>query len=422
MPGIAASAGAACHSDKQIISHVLQAMGVSTDHAIGTVRFSTGKFTSIDEIENSSEIIILAVKEISSSLVKIPEKNKTSGYKLTEFTHGLGCACKVGPELLEKIISQIPLSDDPRVLIDTRTSDDAAVYKINDETAVIQTVDFFTPVVDDPYDFGAVAASNALSDIYAMGGKPIFVLNIAGFPTSRLPGEVLESIIKGAASITAEAGIFILGGHTIENTEPIFGMAVTGTVHPEKILSNSNARPGDILILTKPIGTGIITTGIKKGQANDRMISETVALMKQLNKAASEVAARHPVNACTDITGFGLAGHLAAMIIASKVSAEINSSQVPIIPGTFDLLRLGLIPGGTKRNREYYDSLISWEPHINEDYRLIFSDAQTSGGLLFSVPEKAGKSLLEDLKNHGVNYAVIIGKILPESPRRIKFR
>lgn len=218
------------------------------------------------------------------------------------------------------------------MIIDIRTSDDAAVYKINNDTALIQTVDFFTPVVDDPFDFGAIAASNALSDIYAMGGKPLFALNIAGFPTKRLPREVLESIINGAGSICREAGIHILGGHTIENTEPIYGMAVTGMAHPDKILSNSNAQPGDVLILTKPIGTGIISTGIKKGQVSENILRHTINLMKQLNKTASEIAAGYPVNACTDITGFGLVGHLCEMITASKVAAEIYYDQVPVIP------------------------------------------------------------------------------------------
>lgn len=421
MTGIAASAGAACHSDKNIISHVLQAMGLTSEYAMGSVRFSTGKFTTTDEIEQSADIIIRAVRDISSSPVEKHDKITASGYKLTEFTHGLGCACKVGPDFLEKIIQQIPLTDDPRVLIDARTSDDAAVYKINSDTAIIQTVDFFTPVVDDPFDFGAIAASNALSDIYAMGGKPLFALNIAGFPTHRLPREVLESIMKGAGSITGEAGIYVLGGHTIENTEPIFGMVVTGIAHPQKILSNSNAQPGDVLILTKPLGTGIISTGIKKGQASDQVIHDAITLMKQLNKTASEIAANYTVNACTDITGYGLAGHLSEMIIASKVSAKLKYDQVPVIPGTFDLLRLGLLPGGSKRNREYYDTHIMWEPDISEDYRLVFCDAQTSGGLLFSVPEKVSKSFLFDLKKHGLNHAVIIGIITPDSPCRIMF-
>ena len=421
IPGIAASAGAACHSDKYVISHVLQAMGLSSEYAMGAVRFSTGKFTTPDEIERSTDIIIRAISEISSAQLETHDKIKTSGFKLTEYTHGLGCACKVGPEFLEKIIKQIPQTDDPRVLIDARTADDAAVYKMSDDTALIQTVDFFTPVVDDPFDFGAIAASNALSDIYAMGGKPVFALNIAGFPTKRLPQEVLESIMKGAGSIAAEAGIYILGGHTIENTEPIFGMAVTGIAHPKKILSNSNAQPGDILILTKPIGTGIISTGIKKGQANDQIIHDAVTLMKQLNKTASEVASNYPVNACTDITGFGLVGHLSEMITASKVSAEINYDKVPVIPGTFDLLRLGLSPGGSRKNREYYDNRVLWEPNISEDYRLVFCDSQTSGGLLFSIPEKVSKSFLNDLKKHGVQHAVIIGIITPDSSSRIMF-
>jgi cysteine desulfurase len=418
MPGIAASAGAACHSDRNIISHVLKAMGMPDDYAMSTVRFSTGRFTTIEEIESSAEIIVQTVSEITSSRNEKPEK-EVHRIRLTEFTHGLGCACKAGPDFLAKIIREIPHADDPRVLIDARNSDDAAVYKINDETAIIQTVDFFTPVVDDPFDFGAIAASNALSDIYAMGAKPLFALNIAGFPTNRLPGEILDSIIKGAASIATEAGIFILGGHTIENTEPIFGMAVTGIANPVKILTNSNAQPGDILILTKPLGTGIITTGIKKDQIEESMALEAIDLMKQLNKTSSEVASRYLVNACTDITGFGLAGHLIEMITASKVSAIVNYKQVPIIPGISNLIRLGLVPGGTKRNREYYNTWVTWESNISEDYRLVLYDAQTSGGLLFSVPETTAISFLDDLKKHGINHAVIIGNIIPESPSRI---
>ncbi len=421
MRGIAASAGAACHSGTNVISHVLKAMGVPNEYAMSAIRFSTGKFTTTEEIKRSAEIITGAVSAISSSLHKNHEKKPLQGIRLTEFTHGLGCACKAGPDFLAKILRGIPPADDPGVLIDARNSDDAAVYKINDETAIIQTVDFFTPVVDDPFDFGAIAASNALSDIYAMGAKPLFALNIAGFPINRLPDEILESIIKGAVYKASEAGIFILGGHTIENTEPVFGMAVTGTANPAKILSNSNARPGDVLILTKPIGTGIITTGIKKGQVYDRLASDAIAIMKQLNKISSEVASAYPVNACTDITGFGLAGHLVEMITASKVSVVINYKQVPVIEGTFDLLRMGLVPGGTKRNREYYNAWISWESHISEDWRLVLSDAQTSGGLLFSVPENSAIPFLDDLRKHSINQATIIGNIISESSSRIIF-
>lgn len=422
LPGIAASAGAACHSDKKIISHVLQAMNIPLEIAMGAVRFSTGKFSTVDEIQRSTDMITGVVTEIGSSSGTANVKTSSSSIRLTEYTHGLGCACKVNPEFLEKILKQIPIPDDPRVMIDTRTSDDAAVYKINEDTAIIQTVDFFTPVVDNPFDFGAIAASNALSDIYAMGGKPLFALNIVGFPVRRLPSEVLESIMNGAASIADEAGIHILGGHTIENTEPIYGMAVTGTAHPDKILSNSNAQPGDVLILTKPIGTGIISTGIKKGQVSNEIIQDAIRWMKKLNKTASEIAAAYPVNACTDITGFGLAGHLSEMIVASKVSAEINHNQVPVIPGTPDLLRSGMVPGGTKNNMKYYNKYILWEPNISENYKLILCDAQTSGGLLFSIPEKFSKTFLDDLKNHDQNQAGIIGIITQDRPSRILFQ
>lgn len=419
LPEIAASAGAACHSDKKIISHVLQAMGIPSEYARGAVRFSTGKMNTESEIDRSAEMIIHVVNDISSSSETVKASNEPSKIRLTEYTHGLGCACKIGAEFLAKILTQIPAVNDPRVLVDAHASDDAAVYKISDDTAIIQTVDFFTPVVDDPFEFGAIAAANALSDIYAMGGKPLFALNIVGFPVQRLHHEVLESILNGAGSIIREAGIHILGGHTIENSEPIFGMAVTGTAHPEKILTNGKSQPGDVLILTKPIGTGIISTGIKKRQANEKVIKAAISLMKQLNKTASEIASGYPVNACTDITGFGLTGHLSEMISASKVSAVIDYDRVPVIPGTLELLRMGLLPGGSRNNLEYYNQFIHWEPYINEDYRLILSDAQTSGGLLFSVPEKFSTAFLNDLKKNNHKYAGIIGNITRDTPGRI---
>jgi cysteine desulfurase NifS/selenium donor protein len=422
LPDIAASAGAACHSDKKIISHVLHAMDIPSENAMGAVRFSTGRFNTENEINKCAEMIIRVVAEISSSSVSMASTNDISKIRLTEYTHGLGCACKIGPEFLAKILKNIPVIKDPRVLIDTKNSDDAAVYKIDDHTALIQTVDFFTPVVDDPFDFGAIAASNALSDIYAMGGKPVFALNIVGFPVKRLPQKVLESILDGAGSIIREAGIHILGGHTIENSEPIFGMSVTGVAHPEKILSNSNAQHGDVLILTKPLGTGIISTGIKKGQADEKIISNAIKVMKQLNMKASEIAAGYPVNACTDITGFGLAGHLSEMINASKVTAIIYSDRVPVIPGTHELLRLGLVPGGTRNNMEYYNKFIEWGHNINEDLRLILCDAQTSGGLLFSVPEKYSQVFLDDLEKNKMKHAGIIGIITHDSPGRIIFQ
>jgi len=369
-------------------------------------------------------------KEISETIVEtasgLMNKTKTNKgtmtenqIKLTQFTHGLGCACKIGPDSLEKILNRLPYLADPNILIDARNSDDAAVYKISKDTAIIQTVDFFTPVVDDPFEFGAIAAANALSDIYAMGGKPLFALNIVGFPIKRLSINILESILEGARKISEQANIQILGGHTIEDTEPKYGMAVTGIAHPDKILSNSNAQPGDVIILTKPIGTGIISTGIKRGQADATITRSTIDVMKQLNKTASEIAGKYPVNACTDVTGFGLLGHLLEMLKASKVSAEVYHDRVPVIPGTIKLVQLGLLPGGTKNNRKYYGRWLQWKDAVPETHKYILCDAQTSGGLLFAIPEKQSRKFHQDLLDNGIEYASIIGHIVQDPSSKI---
>jgi selenide,water dikinase len=300
---------------------------------------------------------------------------------------------------------------DKNVLIGTNTSDDAAVYKINDETAIVQTVDFFTPVVDDPYYFGAIAAANAMSDVYAMGAKPLFALNIVGFPDNRLPMQVLKDILKGASDKAAEAGIFVLGGHTVEDTEPKFGMVVTGSVHPKNIITNSNAQAGDVLILTKPIGTGIIATAVKSGLADETIALKTRDVMAELNKTAAEVMQKYPINACTDVTGFGLAGHLKEMVEGSKVSARLISDKIPVIDGVYDLALAGAIPGGTKNNLDFVAHLMQWSDQISEHMKLIICDAQTSGGLLISVSEQDAKKLLDDLHKCGIVDAEIIGEV-----------
>ncbi|MGM0409073.1 MAG: selenide, water dikinase SelD, partial [Bacteroidota bacterium] len=330
--GIAASAGAACHTDDIDVSPVLTAIKLRTDFAMGTIRFSVGKNTTEDEINRASKIIIETAKKLQSS-----DKGKTisgissiANIKLTSYTQGLGCACKLRPQELEKILKDIPISKDTNVLIDTKNSDDAAVYKINDETALVQTLDFFTPIVNNPYDFGAIAAANALSDIYAMGAKPLFALNIVGFPSNRLPMEVLQQILKGAQDKASEAGISIIGGHTIDDPEPKYGMVVSGIVHPDKILSNSNAKEGDAIILTKPIGLGIITTALKRGLAEKEVEDHAIQIMKELNKTAAEVISEFNINACTDVTGFGLLGHLSEITLASKTDAEIFCNKVPV--------------------------------------------------------------------------------------------
>jgi len=398
MPEVAASAGAACHSDQQIISHVLDAMGLDEEISMGTIRFSTGKNTTRKEIKIAADRIIntmqqLGVKNTDNNAIEKPQDK----IKLTQFTHGLGCACKLRRKDLEQVIDRLPEFSNKQVLIDASKSDDAAVYQLDESTAIIQSVDFITPVVDDPSDFGSIAAANALSDIYAMGGKPIFALNIAAFPSNRLPLEVLQDIMAGANSVLKKAGIQVLGGHTIEDTEPKFGMVVNGLAHPEKILTNQNARPGDAIILTKPIGTGIITTAIKRDLADEQTTREVIRLMKQLNKDAAETASQFEVNSCTDITGFGLLIHLFEMLKASGVSAEIDHQLVPLIKGAAELARLDIIPGGSQNNMDYSIHFTTWGKNIPDHYKILLNDAQTSGGLLYSLPEQYSDAFIEEL-------------------------
>ena len=410
---VAASAGAACHTDNVEISSVLQAMKVPEEYAMGTIRFSTGKYTTKNEINKAVDFISKAVNKLRTTTDhKVELKENYTYIKLTHFTHGLGCACKIRPQYLEKVLTDLPIPIDPNVLVSLSSSDDAAVYKIDEKTAIIQTVDFFTPVVDNPYDFGAIAAANALSDIYAMGGKPLFALNIVGFPDNRLPMEVLKEILRGAQDKAQEAGICILGGHTVEDTEPKFGMAVTGIIHPAKILTNSGALPGDVLILTKPIGTGIISTGIKRGLAGKNTESEAIRIMSELNQTAADIMQEFPVNACTDVTGFGLLGHLKEMTIASKVDVELYPDKIPVIEGTRELAAHNVIPGGTQNNMDFVSDVVDWSSEISQTLKIILSDAQTSGGLLISLPAERKDELLEVLKNGGIVHASYIGKVI----------
>lgn len=412
LENIAASAGAACHSDKTEISSVLTAMNVSYEEALGAIRFSTGRFTTPREIDQATGQIVEAYQRIiqntdtSNFTPSTPEK-----IKLTQYTHGLGCACKLKPQILEKIIRNNPIPDDPNVLVGVSTSDDAAVYKLNEDTAIVKTIDFFTPMVNDPYFFGAIGAANALSDIYAMGAQPLFALNIVGFPVNRLPLEVLETILKGANDKAKEAGISILGGHSIEDNEPKFGMVVTGKVHPKKILTNANAQPGDVILLTKPIGLGIITTAIKKDLADQETMDLATKIMSTLNKTAAQIMMNYPVNSCTDVTGFGLLGHLLETTRSSKVDAEIYIDKIPVIPEAYNFASANIIPGGTYYNLEFVTKSIKWGAEVAKIQQIILSDAQTSGGLLIFLPEKHAEKLVRDLHNHGVSETRIIGVI-----------
>ena len=349
-------------------------------------------------------------------------ENTDGSVKLTHFSHGLGCGCKMRPQYLEKILANLPKPGDANLLVGTSSSDDAAVYRINDEQAIVQTVDFFTPIVDDPYDFGSIAAANAISDIYAMGATPLFALNIVAFPSKKLSPEILEQILKGASDKAAEAGIFIAGGHSIDDEEPKFGMTVTGMVHPQKILTNCNAKAGDVLILTKPIGTGIISTAIRKDLADEQSKDEAIGWMKTLNRNAAEVLRDFPVNACTDVTGFGLMGHLTEMSKGSGLDAEVFFSKVPFMGKIAAYAEAGAVSGGTKGNYEYYSRWIDWADSLTETERFMLSDAQTSGGLLIAIPEQHSAALIAALHNRGVSASSVIGKILEQGKGMIHAR
>jgi cysteine desulfurase len=410
---VAASAGAACHADDIDVSTVLEAMHVPIDWAMGTVRFSVGRSTTSKDVDRAAEIVAQAVQRLlpdsgASFPAVIPERGEV---KLTHYTHGLGCACKLRPQALEEILTALPPSVDPEVLVGADTVDDAAVYRISEEVAIVQTVDFFTPIVDDPYMFGAISAANSLSDIYAMGARPLFALNIVGFPDKRLPLSVLEEILRGALDKAAEANISIIGGHTVEDIEPKFGLAVTGVVHPDRVMRNSTAQPGDALVLTKPIGVGIISTALKGGLADESVAQEASQLMATLNRAACEAMLEVGAHACTDITGFGLLGHLHEMTAASQVDVSLSTSAVPVLAAVRDLAAADAIPGGTRNNLKYVSPYVSFAPGVSEVEQLILADAQTSGGLLISLPEGQVDMLLDALRTRGVESASCIGEV-----------
>lgn len=313
----------------------------------------------------------------------------------------------------------LPKPIDPRVLVGIEHSDDAAVYQITDDLAIVATTDFFTPIVDDPYYFGAISAANSLSDIWAMGARPLFALNLVGFPEKGVSLSVLKEILRGGSDKAHEAGIHILGGHTVKDPEPKYGLVVIGLVHPAKIVTNATAQPGDQLILTKPIGTGIISTAIKQGKCPADVQTKAIETMSQLNQTASEAMQDVGVSACTDVTGFGLLGHLRGMVLASQIGARIYAARVPILPGTEDLARQNAIPGGTKANLRSTAPIVEYLSDIGDELKAILNDAQTSGGLLISVPDNKTARLISALQERGVSEAALIGEILPEPKGKI---
>jgi len=311
----------------------------------------------------------------------------------------------------------MPVVTDPNVLVSLSTSDDSAVYKISDDIAVVLTVDYFTPVVDDAYQFGRIAVTNALSDVYAMGATPVIGLNIVGYPAKTRSLDKLEEILRGGADQAKAAGVSIVGGHSIDDPEPKYGMAVMGLVNPNKVLTNAGAQIGDKLVLTKPIGTGIITTAIKKDKAPADVTARVIEVMTTLNKTASEIARKVGCHACTDDTGFGLLGHLHEMTLASCVGARVKLGTVPIIDGVIDLLKQDMAPGGTERNLEHLNNLnaVIWGDQITEDDKLLLCDAQTAGGLLLSVAPEKSDEIIAELKAQKVLAASEIGEIVSDA-------
>jgi selenide,water dikinase len=312
---------------------------------------------------------------------------------LTSLSHGAGCGCKLPAADLLPIVRGLPVTRDPRLLVGSATGDDAAVFALRDDLALVQTVDFFTPIVDDPFDFGRIAAANALSDVYAMGGQPLTALNLVAFPLERLGAEALRRILEGGLAVAGEAGCAIVGGHSIDDPEPKYGLAVTGTVDPARMLTNAGARPGDALVLTKPLGVGALTTAHKRGAAGEEELSAAVETMVALNAGSSRQALAAGAHAATDVTGFGLLGHLHNLGRESGLAAQVRADAVPALPGALEALSEGSgVSGGGRRNLEYADAFTAFVPGVPEAQRRLVCDPATSGGLLVAVPaERAGE-------------------------------
>ncbi len=328
-----------------------------------------------------------------------------------------GCSAKISPKQLEEVLKYLPLPKDPDILVDIDTHDDAGVYRVNDDLALVLTTDFFPPVCSDSYEFGQIAAANSISDVYAMGGDPVLALNIMMFPAAKLPMEAYAEILKGGFDKAAEAGVRIIGGHTLDDTPPKYGLAVIGYVHPKKIITNAGARAGDSLILTKPVGTGIILAGQRLGMASEEDIAEAKRLMKLLNRSGAEVMKRHGIKGATDITGFGLAGHALKMAMASKVSINLRLKDVPLIGKCYNLVDDGCIPGASFRNLDFAEEHLQQSSDLDYNLKMIAFDAQTSGGLLMSVPKEKNDAVLEELHRTGLTNAAIIGIVTEKAEK-----
>lgn len=336
---------------------------------------------------------------------------ETKPFRLTESVKAAGCASKLSPAALDKVLGRLPRQHDPNVLVGFDHADDAGVYQLAPDQALVQTVDFFTPIVDDPFTFGQIAATNALSDVYAMGGKPLTSLALVCFP-EKADLAILEQILAGGLSKMVEAGCVVIGGHSIRDEETKFGYAVTGLVHPGKVLANGGARPGDSLLFTKALGTGVISTAIKRGKAESAWIDAAVRSMTTLNKCAADVIAHNnfSVNAMTDVTGFGMIGHAREMALASNVALRLQAGRIPLMEGALECVRAGYVPGGLNNNRDFAECLVGYDDDVPQDVRTLLFDPQTAGGLLISTSD--GVPLAEALRAAGVP-AVAIGEVLP---------
>ena len=332
---------------------------------------------------------------------------------LTSLSHGAGCGCKIGAADLQPIVADLPIPDDPAVLVGPHTADDAGVYLLRDDLALIHTADFFTPIVDDPYAFGRIAATNALSDVYAMGGQPVTALNLVAFSLEELGSDALREILRGGVEAAAAAGAAVVGGHTIDDREPKYGMAVTGTAHPDALLTNAGGRAGDVLALTKPVGAGAISTAAKRGAADAEAQEAAIEVMTTLNAQAAARAGAAGAHAVTDVTGFGLLGHLHELAHASGVAAEVDAGAVPAIANALALLESdGAVSGGSRRNRTWAEEFADFDEDVPEPRRRLVCDAMTSGGLLVALPPARADAL----------EAPIVGRLVEGRPGRIAVR
>lgn len=340
--------------------------------------------------------------------------------RLTSLSPGAGCACKLPLSKLEGLFAC--LGDDVQaasgdLIIGARQGDDAAVLRLDDERALVLTTDFFTPIVDDAYDWGRIAAANAMSDIYAMGGRPVIAVNLTAWPADDLPIELLGDVLRGGLDVAAAAGCPVVGGHTIDDRTPKYGMAVVGLAHPDRLLAIDQLAVGDTLVLTKPIGTGVISTALKRGAANADTVDSAVATMTQLNAAAAEAALAGGVRAATDVTGFGLLGHLHRMARASGLAAEVYASEVPLLSGALELAAAGFVSGGTRANTTHLRDVVTVSDQVSADVAVVLHDAQTSGGLLLAMPQGRG-DLIDDLRSRDL-VAAVVGRVVDGPAGRI---